>query len=130
GTHGFIYNPNGGAYTTIDDPSAIGGGFIHGTIAYGINDAGQIVGIYDTGADFHIRGFLYSGGFFTTIEDPAASHTVAGHTFAYGINNKGLIVGSLMDATGYHGLLISAVSNPPPPAGTTADMILRASRAV
>ena len=36
-THGFVYN--NGIYTTIDDPLGA-----NGTLATGINDAGQVVG--------------------------------------------------------------------------------------
>jgi hypothetical protein len=46
-----------------------------------------------------------------------------------GINNNNQIVGALIDTTGGqgqgHGLLLTIAPNPPPPAGTTADMILR-----
>jgi hypothetical protein len=50
---------------------------------------------------------------------------VNGHTFASGINNNSQIVGTLSDGTGNHGFLETTVPNTPPPAGTTADMILR-----
>jgi hypothetical protein len=40
--HGFLYNPNGGTYTTIDDTSAFGGPIV--SVATGINNAGLIVG--------------------------------------------------------------------------------------
>jgi probable HAF family extracellular repeat protein len=70
GSHGFLYNPNGATWTTLDDPLAT-----NGTIAYGINDAGQIVGTYNTSTGTH--SFIYSGGIYTTIDDP-----VNGHTFA------------------------------------------------
>jgi hypothetical protein len=46
-------------------------------------------------------------------------------TEAYGVNSAGQIVGLYNNATGFHGFLEIAVPNPPPPAGTTADMILR-----
>ena len=39
--HGFLYNPNNGLYTTIDDPLGVGL-----TTAFGINASGQIVGVY------------------------------------------------------------------------------------
>jgi probable HAF family extracellular repeat protein len=113
GQHGFLRNPNG-TYTTLNDPLAT-----NSTIAYGINDAGQIVGTYNTSDGTH--AFLYSGGVFTTMDDPAANS----HTFAYGINNNSQIVGTLSDGTGNHGFLETTVPNPPPPAGTTADLILR-----
>src|SRR5262249_8809864 len=71
------------------------------------------------------HAFIYSGGVFTTIDDP-----VNGHTFAQGINNNSQIVGTLSDGTGNHGFFETTVPNSaPPPAGTTADMILRGSNA-
>src|SRR5215471_15901799 len=63
-THSFLYNPNGGTYTSVDAvaPDAE---------ALGINDAGQIVGDYrdNTGA---IHGFLLINGLHATIDDPLA----------------------------------------------------------
>src|SRR5262249_23596538 len=43
---------------------------------------------------------------------------------AFGINDSGEIVGQYMSRSGLHAFLATP-SNPPPPAGTTADMILR-----
>jgi probable HAF family extracellular repeat protein len=102
-------------FTIFYDPSAT-----NGTQAFGINDMGQIVGTYNTSSGTH--AFLYSGGVFTTIDDP-----VNGHTFAYGINNNGHVAGTLSDGIGNHGFLRVSGPNAPPPAGTTADMILRGS---
>jgi probable HAF family extracellular repeat protein len=85
-------------YTTLDDPSAIGAN----TFAYGINDAGQIVGLYG-GSDGYIHGFLYSGGIYTTLNDPSATKG----TFARGINAAGQIVGYYNNNTGTHGFLLS-----------------------
>src|SRR5262249_21393295 len=49
-------------------------------------------------------------------------------TFAFGINNAGQIVGEYLDISGHaHGFLLTITPNPPPPGGTTADMVLRAS---
>ena len=56
-----------------------------------------------------------------------ANDPANGHTFALGINNKSQIVGTLNDSTGNHGYLEMTLPNPPPPASTTADMVLRAS---
>src|SRR5262249_62417202 len=67
------------------------------------------------------HSFLYSGGVFTTVDDPVANS----HTFAAGINNNSQIVGALNVGTSNHGFLATLGPNPPPPAGTTADMILR-----
>ena len=81
-------------FTTIDNPA----GSVNGerTRAFGINDAGQIVG------DFGAHGFLYSGGIFTTIDVPGA-----GVTQAFDINSAGQIVGTFSDSTGTHGFLYS-----------------------
>src|SRR5262249_45631344 len=48
-----------------------------------------------------------------------------GDTLAFGIDDSGQIVGSYNNASGTHGFLLTITPNPPPPAGTTADMILR-----
>src|SRR5947208_1074708 len=120
GTHGFLYS--GGTYTTLDNPLAISG-----TFAYGINDAGQIVGTYqDSSGRYH--GFLYSSGTYVPLDDPlAAPSGSSSGTFAYGINNSGQFVGQYFNNTGGHGFLASLAPYPPPPAGTSADMILRGS---
>ncbi len=82
-------------YFNVDYPLAIGD-----TFAQGINDTGQIVGWYGGG------GFLYSGGTYTTLNDPSVTGT---HTFAYGINDASQIVGYYGggDNGGYHGFLYS-----------------------
>src|SRR6266566_4485683 len=118
-SHGFLYNPNGGTYITLDDPLGT-----HGTFAQGINDAGQIVGTYYNSIGTGAHGFLYNpnGGTYTTIDDP--SSTLG--TVASGINDAGQIVGSYVASDHlYHGFLATLQPNPAPPAGTTADMILR-----
>jgi len=114
--HGFLLS--GGAnptYTTLDVPWAT-----EGTRAFGINDMGQIVGTYETGNGIH--AFLYSGGLFSTIDDPAVNSP----TNALGINNNIQVVGFFGDRPNEnHGFLETSVPNTPPPAGTTADMVLR-----
>src|SRR2546429_518113 len=42
-------------FTTLDDPLGMA------AVAFGISDAGQVVGAY-TDANLHGEGFLYSGG--------------------------------------------------------------------
>jgi probable HAF family extracellular repeat protein len=81
-----------------------------GTFANGINDAGQIVGSYVDyfGGLPQPRGFLYSGGAFTTINDPLAGFGQKGGTYANGINDAGQIVGSYTDeGLMSHGFLYS-----------------------
>ena len=114
--HGFLYNPNGGTFTTLDDPLA----GARGTVAYGINDAGEIVGSYYDASN-RAHGFLYSGGTYITLDDPSA----IGDTRAFSINDAGEIVGSYFVGSGAHGFLLTITPDPPPPPGTTADMILR-----
>jgi probable HAF family extracellular repeat protein len=115
--HGFIYNPSAGTYTTLDNPLAA---TTHGTMPMGINNAGQIVGVYEDSSGIQ-HGFLYSGGFFTTIDDPSAT----GGTIPRGINDAGQIAGIFIDASGTHGFLETTLPNPAAPPGTTADMVLR-----
>jgi probable HAF family extracellular repeat protein len=102
--HGLLYS--NGIWTTLDDPLAKrdASGNLTGTFASGINDAGQIVGSYLDSAN---RGhaFLYSGGVWTTLDDPAAGAT--GVTSASAINDQGQIVGTFRDGTGNHGFLYS-----------------------
>ena len=60
----------------------------------GINDLGQIVGIYVDGSGVY-HGYERSGGKFTTLGVP---FTAAIATFAYGINNSGEVVGGWIDS--------------------------------
>lgn len=105
---GFLYN--GSLYSSFVVPNAVGfsgsagasgpDGFLFGgTFPAGIS-GGSIVGYYtDTNANVH--GFLYSGGVFTTLDEPNAQ----GWTYAQGIDN-GNIVGSYQGADSvYHGFL-------------------------
>ena len=85
-------------YSAISDPLGV-----DGTSAYGINDAGQVVGTYlDASGVAH--GFLDTNGVYATLDVPAASGTEA-----YGINNSGQVVGSYQDGSGNtHGFLYSS----------------------
>jgi len=81
------------SFTQIDVPGA------SSTQAFGINDAGQIVGGFADSTGGH--GFLFTGGSFTQIDVPGASVTQA-----QGINDAGQIVGAFNDSTGaFHGFL-------------------------
>ena len=105
GGSGFLCS--NGVYTTIDDPSGVS------TLAFGINDAGQIVGDYvDSSGGLH--GFLYSDGTYTTIDDPLAATNSQGYgTLAFGIDNSGEIVGTYSDSSGLdHGFIASVASSP------------------
>lgn len=80
--HGFL--KHGSDFTSIDDPSAT-----IGTIAFGINKNGTIVGSYD-----NAHGFMYQNGQFTTLDAPQ----LAGEphqTQLNGISALGSIVGQV-----------------------------------
>ena len=102
GYSGFLYS--GGVYTILNDPLATNDTpNTNGTVAYGINDFGHIVGFYGNSGVGH--GFLYSGGVYTTIDDPLATSTNG--TSARGINNLGDIVGTYYTNTGSQAFLYS-----------------------
>src|SRR5262249_14394276 len=86
-THGFVYSA--GSLTTFDAPDATGG-----TQVLGINDTGQIVGVFVDSAG-NTRGFVETGDSFRTVDMPGASDTVA-----TGINDLGQITGVYYDNTG------------------------------
>jgi len=95
-------------FTTLDDPSAVLNDpvLVKGTAARGINGAGQIVGLFSDNNSRPNHGFLFSGGSFTTIDNPSAS-TI---TDAFGINDAGQIVGFFNNASGIHGFLRSGTT--------------------
>lgn len=106
--HGFIYNPSTGTYSTIDK---LGASSLQAT---GINNAGQIVGWYSDNVGSGRHGFLFSGGLFTTIDEPFGTQG----TVANGINNFGQIVGYYFDnKSNSHGFLY----NPSNGSFTTLD---------
>jgi probable HAF family extracellular repeat protein len=93
GSDGFLYDY--GSYRLLSVP----GGF--NTQAFGINNAGQIVGGYQDSTGTH--GFVYSGGVYTTLNDPLGTQTQA-----WGINDRGQIVGFLETTAGVPGPIAGA----------------------
>ena len=86
--HGFIWR--NGTFTVFNVP---GDDPVLGTLAFGINDFGEVVGDYVKKKDGHRYGFLRSRrGDFTTINVPNSLFTIA-----EGINNAGTIVGYYAD---------------------------------
>src|SRR5262249_21323172 len=77
----------GYTYTRLDVPGSVG------TNAFGINDSGEIVGLFYTTTGIGFQGFLLEEGSYTTL-DPFASTG----TGASGINPSGRIVGGYYDA--------------------------------
>lgn len=98
--HGFLWSRGAFIMTPFnvpnDDPVA-------GTVAFGINDVGQIVGDYVDAIDGNRHGFLLSQGTYTKPLDPPGSTL----TVAEGINNAGVIVGVYLDANAaQHGFVL------------------------
>jgi probable HAF family extracellular repeat protein len=96
--HGLLRDRRG-RYTNIDVPKAMG------TYALKINDAGSVVGTFNTTSRTvtapGAQGFLMERGRFTTIAPPRSTFAQA-----YGINNHRQVVGEYVDAAGtYHGFL-------------------------
>lgn len=92
--HAFLLDR--GIFTTLDYPSALG------TLAYAINDTGNIVGFYeDSSTTTH--GYLYQSGTFTTLDFPNAAWTLP-----LGINNAGTVSGIYEDNTTFitHGFTL------------------------
>lgn len=98
---GVLYS--NGTYTTFNDPFATSD-----TNAFGINNAGQIVGYYSGSGGTH--GFLYDPSIgpltdpkaWTTLDDPLVDSSQI--TTAFGINNTGEVVGTYYN-DGQHGFL-------------------------
>jgi probable HAF family extracellular repeat protein len=84
------------------------------TEAFGINNAGQVVGTSHTASgDPHAHAFLYTGGAMTDLNsliDPASGLFLK---YAYGINDVGQIVGYGEDASGQGGaFLLTPIPEP------------------
>ena len=94
GPHGFLLS--GGTFTTLDDPLASGGS----TRAFGINDAGQIVGTFTDGGNSMASCSAAAFSRPSMIPTPPSAPMRSASTHA------GQIVGSFNDASGgHHGFL-------------------------
>lgn len=92
--HGFLRH--NGVFTKINDPSAK-----IGTMAYGINKAGTIVGTFD-----NQQGFVYQNGAYRTLNAPQLSGE-AHQTQLNGINNAGTIVGQVFTGGIWRGFWVN-----------------------
>lgn len=91
-TVSWIWDPTSQSYSFFDVPGAPQ----YSTFANGINDQGQVVGVFiDTSGAVH--GFLKEDETYTTIDVPGATGT-----FAYGFNNSGTIVGAWANLSGFY----------------------------
>jgi probable HAF family extracellular repeat protein len=86
-----------GKFRQIAKPGAAG------TLPFGMNNRGHIVGIYDD-ADGRSHGFLWARGRFWTIDHPKGTGTtpegISG-SGAFDINDRGQIVGAYVDRDGH-----------------------------
>jgi uncharacterized membrane protein len=105
--HGYIYKIGEGSFKLIDYPGALD------TRVYGINNAGQVVGVFsetgEPGSAFH--GFSYDGTTFSILAYPGT-----GWANPWGINDLGQIVGSYYGAE--DGLIHGFVATPVPVPGS------------
>ena len=102
---GFI-NDNGN-YTYLEHPDADGY-----TLINGINDAGQLVGMYRTGSDWsswEYHGFIYEDGTFLEISVPGLNNS---NTICHGINEYGDIVGTYRNDQGQTCGFIATIPEP------------------
>ena len=97
-THGFILIS--GKLTQLDVPFAAG----LSTYATGINNAGEVVGIYvPTGNDTPVESFTYLNGTYQKVK--GYPHAVS--TYAESLNNPGDLVGFYIGADfGFHGFIL------------------------
>lgn len=84
--HGYLWQD--GNFTSIDAPNA-GGTF--GTQANGINNRGDIVGVYTDAGDIY-HGFILRDGQYQNIDFPGAAHSECHY-----INERGDITGTYFD---------------------------------
>jgi hypothetical protein len=92
---GYTYNIKTGKFTLVTKPGAPTGGNAPSLAAFGINNAGDVVGEYTT-SGHTIDGFIkLSGGAFVAIAVPGAAETVA-----LGVNDNDTVVGAYIDGTG------------------------------
>ena len=116
-------------FTTLHDPLAVG---LNDTVPVGINAEGQIIGWYQAGLDGPYYGFLYSGGSYTILNDPAnGGNNGSPLTLALGINDKGQVVGEFQTTTPpsgdwgflYSGGTYTTLYGPPGAINSNADGI-------
>jgi uncharacterized membrane protein len=114
GGHSFLRSAEG-TITRLPDLSSVPGDW---TVAWGINDAGTIVGYYGTDPLLNLgghHGFILRHGVITVVDYPGAVDTEL-----FSINNRHQIVGQWFDAVTSHGLMLDhgVLSSFDPPGST------------
>jgi hypothetical protein len=93
------YLLSGGVFTPIQVPFA----GADSTLPQGINNSGEVVGIWEEDNNTVYQSFALNGGVYSTLGYPGAAETQA-----ISNNNKGDITGYYSDSAGaYHGFLLS-----------------------
>jgi probable HAF family extracellular repeat protein len=104
---GFIYS--NGAYTTLMVPGAFN------TYLTGINNAGQVVGYYESSTTGNTYSFIYSGGTYTVLSFGIPPYV--------GINNLGQVIGGEdNDIAIYSDGVYTPLNIPIPPQSSTLPM--------
>jgi probable HAF family extracellular repeat protein len=93
--YGFVDNQ--GVFTTLAPNPDSGGYGAMCNAAWGVNNAGDVVGTYFTN-DGAAHGFLYMNGNYSTFTE--LNVPGAGSTQAFGISNNGLVVGQAIESSG------------------------------
>lgn len=88
--HGFTRDPSSGVITTFDaQPSGI-----YGTVVTGLNNLGEVVGMYKLTSSLLDYGFVRGvDGSITVFFDPSGGSDYDDGTYALGINDSGAITG-------------------------------------
>ena len=113
--YGFVYTLGSSSYTLFQDPNASLGPNA-GTMGYGINNAGAIVGLYST-SGIGVFPFLLVGGMFSTLNVNLPDNANVNNSYAEGINNLGDITGGYVAYVGpgdfpFRGFLATPVPEP------------------
>ena len=104
---GFLLKPSGSVTMFSYPPSTVVGG------VFGMNNLGQIVGLYELVNSGPEYGFMWSQGTLTAITPPNSISTEP-----MAINNSGAIVGAFIDTTvAGHGFLATPNKSPGPACG-------------
>ena len=119
--YGFVYTLGSSTYTLFQDPDASLDPNA-GTMGYGINNAGAIVGLYSAAGVFP---FLLEGGTYSTLNVDLPDNANVNDSYAEGINNLGDITGGYVASVGpddfpFRGFL----ATPAPEPSTWAMMLL------
>jgi hypothetical protein len=103
-SNGTAFTLAGGTLTTLPNVN----GTTQSETAFGINDAGAVVGQYVDGATGTTPGFLFVGGAFTIL-NPVPTAAV---TNAQGVNNNGVVTGFYStDGVHQHGFFYNSASS-------------------